>query len=259
MYHSLTILLFRPFVSDGHLRATDLSNASYSFNTCATAATEIHSIIHIYEKHFCLKTCPYFLSYATYASGTIHARVAAQRPTGSQPQKMLRRCLEVLSQQQENCHAPRQSMKILLLLAQRLGVGVGTGLAAATSRTDVEGQCQAFVPTDSLPPTSVNTTNVAEEVDGVDVDIDDFDLDAIIRSFDSNPPQPIFFKNSTDMQGHSKEICIGRYEERRPDSADIHTISNNSEGRQAEGTLATDFDTLFGFNADFDPQAIGLA
>lgn len=150
-------------------------------------------------------------------------------------------------------------MKILLLLAQRLGVDVGTDLAAATSRTDVEGHCQAFIPTDPLPLTSANTMNAVEEFDGVDVDIDDFDLDAIMRSFDPNPPQPIFTNDSTDVQGHLEETCTGRYEEGRTDSAYTYTTSNTSEGRQAEGTLATDFDTLFGFNADFDLQAIGFA
>lgn len=102
--------------------------------------------------------------------------------------------------------------------------------------------------------------NAAEDVDGVGLDIDDFDLDAIIRSFDPNSSDPAVFNNGTDMQGHlGDSICTGRYEEGRPDSADIHTISNTSEGRQVESTLATDFDTLFGFNADFDLQAIGLA
>lgn len=258
MYHSLTILLFRPFVSDGHLRAVDPSNASSCFTACASSATEIHSILHIYAKHFCLKTCPYFLSYTTYASGTIHARVAAQRPTGSQSQKMLRRCLEVLSQQREQCHVSRQSVKILLLLAQRLGVDAGTGLVAATSRTDVERQCQAFAPMNSLPLTPGDTMITAEEFDGMDVNIDDFDIDAIIRSFGRNIPQPVLTDFGTDMQGDLGENSTGTYEQGRPDSANMHTISNTSGGRQVEGALATDFETLFGFNVDFDSQAIDL-
>ncbi|KAM0715662.1 hypothetical protein Q7P37_009160 [Cladosporium fusiforme] len=251
MYHSLTILLFRPFVSDGHLRALDTSNASHSFTVCAAAATEIHSILRIYEKHFCLKTCPYFLSYATYASGTIHARVAAQRPADSQSQKMLRRCLEVLSQQQERFHAPRQSMRILLLLAQRLGVDVGTGLAAAASRTDVAEQCQAFVPTDPPPLTSGDSAmDTTEGSDGMDVLIEDFDIDAIIRSFDSDPLQPHSIDYGMNMQGHLGANYTTIYQRSQPNSEGMS--HNTGEGYQAEGTAVTDFDTLFGFNAGFD-------
>ena len=125
MYHALTILLSRPFLSEGHLQALSKEHTGLAFTACVTAATEIDAILRLYKTKFCLKTCPYFISYATYASGTIHARVAAQRPAGSQSQQMLRHCLEVLSEQQKECHAPRQSMKTLLGLAKRLSVDVG--------------------------------------------------------------------------------------------------------------------------------------
>jgi hypothetical protein len=136
MYHSLTILLFRPFVSEGHLQALSNTHTTSAFAECASAATQIDAVLHLYKRHFCLKTCPYFISYATYASGTIHARIAAQKPLGSHAQQMLRHCLEVLSEQQKECHAPRQSMKTLLMLARRLGVDVGTGLRAEKSRME---------------------------------------------------------------------------------------------------------------------------
>ncbi|PVH97473.1 hypothetical protein DM02DRAFT_730552 [Periconia macrospinosa] len=185
MYYSLIIILFRPFVSDGHLQTLDPSNANSAFTTCANAATQINNILNLYKQHFCLKTCPYFISYATYASGTIHARIAAQNLAGSQSRKMLLHCLDVLSQQQVQCHAPRQSLKILLVLAKRLGVNVGT-VTAAWSRTDTDADDQfpEFAPTNCFQLIHEPTTIELNEISGLDANLDALDIDAIMRSFD---------------------------------------------------------------------------
>jgi hypothetical protein len=190
MYHSLTILLFRPFVSEGHLQALSNTYTTSAFAECAGAATEIDAILHLYKQHFCLKTCPYFISYATYASGTIHARIAAQKPSGSNSQQMLRHCLEVLSEQQKECHAPRQSMKTLLMLARRLGVDVGTGLRAEKSRMEDSDNNQ------TPAPYSGTFDGVAgdEPMGPLDfsADLQDFDIAAITSSFVSDPSdQPV--------------------------------------------------------------------
>ncbi|CAI6261787.1 unnamed protein product [Periconia digitata] len=194
MYHALVILLFRPFVSDGHLHALDSTKASSAFTACANAAIEIDSILKLYKTHFCLKTCPYFISYATYASGTIHARIAAQEtaaqePGGSQFQKMLWSCFETLSNHQEICHAPRQSMKILLALANRLGVDAGS-FTAIPSRTDgcLDGQMPMSSSSALDPPSNITSPTYANETIDFDESLNALDMDAIIMSF-SQPPR----------------------------------------------------------------------
>jgi hypothetical protein len=181
MYHSLRILHYRPFVSDGHLQALSETHTTSAFVECADAATEIDAILRLYKQHFCLKTCPYFISYATYASGTIHARIAAQKPPGSHAQQMLRQCLEVLSEQQKECHAPRQSMRTLLMLARTLGVDVGTGLRAEKSRMEDSDNGQTPAPYSRMLDGVAGNESMGLPDFGAD--LQDFDIEAITSSF----------------------------------------------------------------------------
>lgn len=186
MYQALHILISRPFISDSHLQTLDPSEASSAFTICAAAATEIDKILQLYEKQFCLKSCPYFISYATYASGTIHARIAAQKTAGSQSHQMLRHCLEVLAVQQEQCHAPRQSMKMLLRLTRKLNVHVGASLTAAKSRTDADemNSTSSHASADLGQSGNTQAMSVEREVTSFDMPTENFDIEAIMKSFD---------------------------------------------------------------------------
>jgi hypothetical protein len=189
MYHSCTILLFRPFVSDGHLHALSETHTTSAFAACSNAATEIDAILRLYKQHFCLKACPYFISYATYASGTIHARIAAQKSPGSRSQQMLRHCLEVLSEQQKGCHAPRQSLKTLLMLARRLGVDVGSGLTAEKSRMADGDDEQMSAPHDRILDSTFG--DGSRNSPDLNADLQNFDIAAITSSFVFDPSDQI--------------------------------------------------------------------
>ncbi|OAA69333.1 Transcription factor [Akanthomyces lecanii RCEF 1005] len=124
MYDSLIILLHRPFVSEGHLQSTSSFTTREAFSHCVAAAFEVHGMIQLYRQHFCVKTVPYFMSYATYVSATIHARLASLKGMNSLAGKCLRDCLNVLAEQQTKCHAPRRTLRILKQLVRRLGLRV---------------------------------------------------------------------------------------------------------------------------------------
>lgn len=124
MYDSLIILLHRPFVSEGHLQSSSSFTAQEAFSHCVTAAFEVHGMLQLYRQHFCVKTVPYFMSYATYVSATIHARLASLKGMDSLAGQCLRTCLDVLAQQQTKCHAPRRTLRILKQLLMRLGLRV---------------------------------------------------------------------------------------------------------------------------------------
>ncbi|KAF2871077.1 fungal-specific transcription factor domain-containing protein [Massariosphaeria phaeospora] len=132
MFHTLLILLHRPFVFEGHLKST-AAHARNEFTICESAASDIDVLLHWYRKHWCMKAPPYFVSYATYVSATIHVRVAAQNPHGEAHQR-LQICLEILSEHQKVCHAPRRALANLLLVVQRLNVNVGS-IPVLMSRT----------------------------------------------------------------------------------------------------------------------------
>lgn len=75
VYHSLIILLHRPFISDGHLRLT--VTPLHSWRRCTAAARSITSIALAWKNTYSLVGAPYLLSYVIYVACTIHVRNAA--------------------------------------------------------------------------------------------------------------------------------------------------------------------------------------
>ncbi|POR32520.1 Uncharacterized protein TPAR_07286, partial [Tolypocladium paradoxum] len=88
IYHSLIILLHRPFISDGHLR---LATAPIrSWDRCSVAARCITSISMAYRAAYGLSSAPYILGYAVYVACTIHVRnAAAQGQSGQEHGSLL--------------------------------------------------------------------------------------------------------------------------------------------------------------------------
>ncbi|KAE8446017.1 hypothetical protein EG329_012656 [Mollisiaceae sp. DMI_Dod_QoI] len=74
-YHSLVILLHRPFISEGNLRSGSV--AATSWKKCTAAARNITSIVGAYRSAYSLRGAPYLTSYAAYVACTIHVRNAA--------------------------------------------------------------------------------------------------------------------------------------------------------------------------------------
>ncbi|RSL63312.1 hypothetical protein CEP53_004467 [Fusarium sp. AF-6] len=194
MYNSLVILLHRPFVSDGHLQSVSASAARDAFSHCAVAALEIHYMLQVYKRNFCLKSVPYFVSYATYVSATIHVRMAAQRGPKSGAHKYLRNCLEILGEHQAKCFAPRRTMRVLLAIMDRLNVHVGDFSALTTSSCQADEATrpveapfsqqtyQASIPTEQLP-------NGHE--DDLGLVLTDLDMDEIMKTFHLVPEDTV--------------------------------------------------------------------
>lgn len=97
-FHSLIILLHRPFISDGHLRLTTAPEVSWK--RCTSAAKSITSIVLAYRTAYTLQAAPYLLSYALYVASTIHVRnAAAERNRAREKSSILAsslRCLDEL-------------------------------------------------------------------------------------------------------------------------------------------------------------------
>lgn len=92
-YHSLVILLHRPFVSNGHLRSK--SPPENSWKACRAAATHITGIIDKWKEIYALYKAPYLLGYSAYVACTIHVRdVALQQ--GKRNHAMLMSTLSML-------------------------------------------------------------------------------------------------------------------------------------------------------------------
>ncbi|KAF5535025.1 hypothetical protein FPHYL_13286 [Fusarium phyllophilum] len=96
VYHSLIILVHRPFISDDYLRSTATSGRSWEH--CTVAAKCITSIASVYKSTYGLNGAPYVLAYTVYVACTIHVRNAASRSQSGDHLSMLRSSLECLDE-----------------------------------------------------------------------------------------------------------------------------------------------------------------
>ena len=270
MYHSLIILLHRPFVSEGHLHSASSLTAQEALSHCVSAACEIHNLLQLYRQHFCMKTAPYFTSYATYVCATIQARIAAQKGMNSVSGKCLRTCLEVLTEQQAECHAPRRIRKILIQLVQRLGLqidGLPTPNSEASRAHDRRISDTAEASASSVGISEPNLPlEQAGEVLGSQLNDDDllmFDsscmdvnIDDIIKSFDTS------FHAATHVQNPGNDQQLQRHlaqdlsrlpaaESTYTPGQGIATLDCSHEDPASSG-LTMFPDSLFGFDFDLD-------
>lgn len=247
MYHTLVILLHRPFMSDGHLQNIVGSNATAAFSLCIQAADGIDEVLRLYEQHFCFKACPYALSYATYVSGTIHVRVAAQSPKGSRAHLALSHCLSILEEQQALCHAPRHSMMILMGLVRLLEVDLGRNYNVETSRSEVTSSSHM-----NLEPAAllVNARHLQDQANGNDQPLDldfgsgEIEIDAVIQSFNREPlsSQPV------DPRSRDKMTPLPNNDLEREIWNDIDMQQSSINDGLSPGVMIP-FDPIFGIDA----------
>jgi hypothetical protein len=192
MYNSLVILLHRPFASDGHLQSASLSAASDAFNLCTTAALEIHKTLQLYQEHFRMMSAPYFISYATYVSATIHVRIAAQRQPDSEAHKCLQNCLDALTKLGIRCRAPAKTRRILQGLMNRLKLDVNS---ASTGPLQVQ---EGETPGDLANVTQVDPMNRNSEID-LDYAFTGIDMDEILKTFTLEPVVPALSSDTAFM------------------------------------------------------------
>jgi hypothetical protein len=89
-YHSLVVLLHRPFIatpksgaSSGSGADNTIKTSAFSWKRCTTAARHITSLALSYQSIYPLRKSSYLLSYAVYVACTIHVLNAASLSTGS--------------------------------------------------------------------------------------------------------------------------------------------------------------------------------
>ncbi|KAJ5601455.1 hypothetical protein N7510_010989 [Penicillium lagena] len=126
IYHSLIILLHRPFISDGHLRSRTVPQ--HSWVHCTTAAQMISHIAESYKAAYGLSKAPYILSYAIYVACTIHVRNAAGEVTGSYEHVSLLRagleCLNIMCQANPGIRRPVSIIR-RLIAANKINLDIG--------------------------------------------------------------------------------------------------------------------------------------
>ena len=171
MYHVLIILLHHPFVADGHLYNTSRSISVNSLMCCATAANDIVQLVRVFDEAFSIRRAPYLISYATYVAATIHARIAAQRGSGSDAHSSLGTCLAVFRENQETNPAVRRANALVQNLMKRMGL-----------RFNSIADCQIHRPTTSNSEQASLYTERNRSIDHRHR-LQSLDIDGIIQSF----------------------------------------------------------------------------
>ncbi len=196
MFHVVQILLYRPFVSYGHLQSVLPEEfAKESFGRCGVAANCIAQYLESYNRVHSFQFAPFFLFYASYVSATIHVRIAAQRQLTSGAFESLQMCLSVFDQNELNNPAVKKAKAIIIKMMARMGVqapGRMSQTSVATSskektRTSASKKSKSGTPNKAKNlATPVSTPQKMDFLEDWTVNVNDIDFDAILQSFRPN-------------------------------------------------------------------------
>ncbi|OCT51762.1 putative Fungal specific transcription factor [Cladophialophora carrionii] len=181
VYHSLVILLHRPFISVGHLHSVATPMASW--NRCTIAAKHITNVALTYRGLYSLRGAAYMLGYSLYVACTIHVRNAATLGSdqGLEHSTYLAGCLSCLREMR----SPNNGISVPVKIIQKI--------ISARNIT---------LPSETSPPMAVSFKPSQMDYQ----DPIDFDMDAIFATFSSEPlavqgSAPSAILDTTDMLG----------------------------------------------------------
>ncbi|KAJ6079684.1 hypothetical protein N7467_009437 [Penicillium canescens] len=185
LFNVLIILLHRPLITGGHGGVINSTTAHESVNACTSAANQIVQILHDYSQHFSLSSAPYMLSYATYISATIHARIVAQKGSNSTVFQSLVLCRNILLEHTRLYAAAEKAKENLDKLISHLGISTpDDNQRTNTSVQSLPGE--SVVMDDSNIPTGEQgfpdrTVGFGSPL--LNLELSDLDLEAIAQGF----------------------------------------------------------------------------
>ncbi|KAJ5774419.1 hypothetical protein N7457_009315 [Penicillium paradoxum] len=234
LFNVLIILVHRPLIigPDGVINST---TAHESVNACTTAANQIVQILRDYSQHFTLSSAPYMLSYATYISATIHARIVAQKGSNTSVFQSLILCRNILVEHTRLYSAAEKAKENLDKLILHLGI-------SGPDDPQRVGNSMAFPGENVIMEESTNPAKETGAVDRVvefgspmlNLELSDLDLEAIAQGF------------QVDVESHSFWHSLG-------DSLVVTHPTTNSPAcglSTAERTGSPIFHTLWSYVLD---------
>lgn len=185
LFNVLIILSKRPLFTGNNERPNNPTAAFESINTCTAAANQIVQILRDYSQHFSISSAPYMLSYATFISATIHARIVAQKGRTSSSFQSLVLCQNVLKEHQPLYGAAGKAKDSLERLCDHLGISTAeedgqiNPLAEIASRDPLVNNG----PAQTLDSTSGIVDQEIELTSQINWGLSDLDLEAIAQGF----------------------------------------------------------------------------
>ncbi|KAJ5670603.1 uncharacterized protein N7477_005966 [Penicillium maclennaniae] len=177
---NVLIILSQRSLFTGHNRPPNNATAYESVNICTTAANQIVQILRDYSQNFSIRTAPYMLSYATYISATIHARIVAQKGRNSNSFQSLMLCRNVLREHQCLYMAAGKAGANLDRLIARLGIEIGDTVQGWNGGPGRDGQAEEVRPAIER---ACSAEGVEMESPHLNWELSDLDLEAIAQGF----------------------------------------------------------------------------
>ncbi|KAJ5732455.1 hypothetical protein N7493_003936 [Penicillium malachiteum] len=187
LFNVLLILSQRRLFT-GSYQADTPGTAHESVNICTTAANQIVQILRDYTLHFSIGSAPYMLSYATYISATIHARIVAQKGRNSSSFQSLLLCLHILKEHERLYAAAGKARANLNRLVANLNIRIlddDDYTLASGMRGDSAGRNDLLVQesTPTLDASSLAPQNLELHSAQLSLELSDLDLEAIAQGF----------------------------------------------------------------------------
>ncbi|KAJ5332148.1 uncharacterized protein N7506_005931 [Penicillium brevicompactum] len=184
LFNVLVILVHRPLITGGQSGVINPATAHESVNACTAAANQIMQILHDYSQHFSLSTAPYMLSYATYISATIHARIVAQKGSNSSVFQSLVLCRSILTEHTRLYAAAGKASENLDKLISHLGISTDENDQAVDTNQSLPRENLVMEASANLPG-ELGLTERASEFSSslMNLELSDLDLEAIAQGF----------------------------------------------------------------------------
>ncbi|BCR82761.1 uncharacterized protein ACHE_10163S [Aspergillus chevalieri] len=181
--NTLVILSERPFITDSHSSSIV---AHESITASTAAANQTVQILRDYAQHYSIGSAPYVLSYATYVSATIHARIVAHKGKGSVSFQSLIFCLKTLEDQTDIYTAAVKARQNLDRLMDHLGVSIAVNGSMNGNMVGDSAQLQTVQYESVSTPDktqAVGTTFAENGFSQTSWELSNLDLDAILQGF----------------------------------------------------------------------------
>jgi hypothetical protein len=130
-FHTLQILLHRPFLPKGHLSQLQIEGFPFR-GICTSSALQIYKIARAYEETFTFKHAPYLFSYALFSAATVIP------PQEDQLEVIRFFCRGLAMLQRGTNLGLRKPLLIIRDLMERAGVNVNSMITAAHKEQHVQ-------------------------------------------------------------------------------------------------------------------------
>lgn len=124
-YHTLHILLYRPFLPEGHLRSIQPLPQPAIRERCITAALRIYALAQAYRAAFTLTRAPYLFSYALFSAATVIPLLHWE--DGKKRLDVIRFFLDALKEQQRGANSGlKKPIMIIRGMFERAGLDLSS-------------------------------------------------------------------------------------------------------------------------------------